>query len=251
MIRYQRQQQLLSYLRLHKSATIKTLSGLLYISEASVRRDIAALEEQGLVRRKYGGVVLAEYEHSVMPLALRDPANAARKEQIARRAADLVEDGMTVMLDASSTARRLLPFLQNKKNLRIITNNASLFDGRTLPHTVHCTGGRYDSEGGAFLGPAAEEFLRSVRADILFFSSQGLDETGVISDASEEETALRRAMLAAAGKKYFLCDSSKLGQRRTFILCTKDELDGVICDGPLPWEESPAGNEIFAAMPQK
>ncbi len=251
MIRYERQQQLLSYLHLHKSATVRRLAEVLYISEASVRRDIAALEEQGLVRRKYGGVVLAEYEHSVVPLALRDPANAAHKEAIARRAAALVKDGMTVMLDASSTARRILPLLQNKKNLRIITNNARVFDGRMLPHNVHCTGGRYDSESGAFLGPAAERFVRSVRADILFFSSQGMDENGVISDASEEETALRRAMLAAAERVYFLCDSSKLGQKRTFILCTKDELDGVICDEKLPWEEAPAGNDIFAPSVQK
>lgn len=233
MIQYERQQQLFNYLKQNKSATVRQLAALLYSSEASVRRDIAALEEQGLVRRKYGGVVLAEYEHSVAPLALRDPANAAHKEQIARRAAELVEDGMTVLLDASSTARRILPFLQNKKDLRIITNNARLFDGRVLPACVHCTGGRYDGENGAFLGPGAERFLRSVRADILFFSSQGLDENGVISDASEEETALRRVMLQAAEKKYFLCDSSKLGQKRTFILCTKDDVDGIICDSAL------------------
>lgn len=236
MIQYERQQQLLNYLKENKSATVRRLAEILYISEASVRRDIAALEEQGLVRRKYGGVILAEYEHSVIPLALRDSANAAPKEQIAKKAATLVEDGMTVMLDASSTARRIVPYLQNKKNLRIITNNARLFDGRSIAATLHCTGGRYDGENGAFVGAGAEEFVRSVRADILFFSSQGIDEAGVISDASEEETALRRAMLSAANKKYFLCDGSKLGQMRTFILCTKEDVDGIICNQPLPWE---------------
>ncbi len=237
MIRFARQQQLYAYLKEHKSATVRALAKELYISEASVRRDIADLEAAGLVCRKYGGVMLAEYEHSVVPLALRDPVNAARKELIAQKAAALIEDGMTVLLDASSTARRILPLLQNKKNLRIITNNARLFDGRSTAATLYCTGGRYDSENGAFLGAGAEEYVRSVRADIFFFSSQGLDETGVISDASEEETALRRAMLAAADKKYFLCDSSKLGQKRTFILCTKDALDGIICDTALPWEK--------------
>ncbi len=228
MIQYERRQQLLGYLKEHKSATVAELSQVLYISEASVRRDIAALEAEGSVRRKYGGVVLAEYENSVVPLVLRDPVNAARKEEIAGRAAALVEDGMTVMLDASSTARRVVAHLEGKKDLRIITNNARIFERCPSGITVYCTGGRYLRENAAFVGAKAEEFVRGVRADILFFSSQGLSETGVISDASEEETSLRRAMLSAAKRSYFLCDNSKRGKEHTFLLCNVEEITGVI-----------------------
>ena len=230
MIRYERQQQLLSYLKEHKSATVAELSGVLFISQASVRRDIAALEQEGLVRRKYGGVVLTEYENSVVPLALRDPANAARKDKIARRAAALVEDGMTLMLDASSTARRIVGFLEGKKELRIITNNARLFERCPAGITVYCVGGRYIRENAAFVGAKAEEFVRGVRADILFFSSQGLSAEGIISDASEEETSLRRAMLDAAKSSYFLCDGTKRGKEHTFVLCSTEEITGVIGD---------------------
>jgi len=228
MIQYERRQQLLSYLKEHKSATVAELAGVLYISQASVRRDVAALESEGLVKRKYGGAVLAEYENSVVPLALRDPVNAARKDVIARKAAALVEDGMTVMLDASSTARRIVGFLEGKKDLRIITNNARLFERCPAGITVYCVGGRYVRENAAFVGAKAEEFVRGVRADILFFSSQALSDEGVISDASEEETALRRAMLEAAKQSYFLCDGSKRGKEHTFILCHVDEITGVI-----------------------
>lgn len=230
MIRYERQQQLLGYLRERKSATVAELSGVFFISEASVRRDIAALEEEGLVRRKYGGVVLAEYENRVVPLVLRDPVNAARKEEIARRAADLVEDGMTLMVDASSTARRIVGFLAGKKELRIITNNARLFERCPAGITVYCTGGRYIRENAAFVGAKAEEFVRGVRADLLFFSSQGISEEGVISDASEEETSLRRVMIGAARRSYFLCDGSKRGKEHTFVLCSTEEITGVISD---------------------
>ena len=236
MIRFERQQQILTYLKEHKSATVRQLAEHLYISEASVRRDIAALEEQGLVSRKYGGVVLAEYENSVVPLALRDPANAARKDEIARRAAGLIRDGMTIMLDASSTARRIVQHLEGKQNLRVITNSVRVFELCPASVTVYCTGGRYVRKNAAFVGAKAVEFIQSVRADILFFSSQGLSAEGVISDASEEETALRRQMLAAAQKRYFLCDSSKIGISHTFLLCTKEDVDGIICDVPLPWE---------------
>lgn len=237
MIRFERQQQILEYLSVHKCAKIAQLAGLLYASEASVRRDIAVLEEQGLVRRKYGGVILAEYEHSVVPLALRDSKNGGVKDIIASRAAQMVEDGMTVLLDASSTARRVAEHLEGKRDIRIITNNARLPERAPANITVYSTGGRYERQNRAFVGAKAEEFVRSMHADILFFSSQGMSETGVISDASEEETALRRVMLSAADRRYFLCDSSKLGIRHTFVLCSKEDIDGIICDISLPWED--------------
>ena len=100
---------------------------------------------------------------------------------------------------------------------------------------VWCTGGLYDRKNHAFTGAAAESFIRSISADILFFSSEGITEDGEISDVSEEETALRRTMLTRAKQKFFLCDSSKIGIRRNFTVCTKDDLDAVICNTKLPW----------------
>ena len=73
-----------------------------------------------------------------------------------------------------------------------------------------------------------QKFVRGVRADILFFSSQALNDEGVISDASEEETALRRAMLEAAKQSYFLCDGSKRGKEHTFVVCNAEEITGII-----------------------
>ena len=58
-----------------------------------------------------------------------------------------------------------------------------------------------------------------------------------ISDVSEEETALRKVMLSRSKKKIFLCDSSKLGQKKTFTLCSKDDIDVIICNKSLPWEQ--------------
>jgi DeoR/GlpR family transcriptional regulator of sugar metabolism len=78
-------------------------------------------------------------------------------------------------------------------------------------------------------------FIRSISADIVFFSSQGISDDGEISDVSEEETAIRRVMLERAKYKVFLCDSSKIGVRKSFRLCSKDDVDRIICDVELPW----------------
>lgn len=238
MIQYERRQQILRYLEEHRSATVKELSACVFASEASVRRDLEALEAQGHVRRTYGGVLLSQYQNSVVPFDLRDADNSTAKEQIAARAADMIPDGSTVMLDASSTARRIVKYLTGRRDLKIITNSQKLFDepvGEGIE--LYCTGGAYRPKNHDFVGAGAERYLLGVTADLLFFSSQGLSEDGEISDVSEEETSLRRVMLARAKKKYFLCDDSKLGVRRVFTLCHKDELDGVICNLPLPWEK--------------
>ena len=166
--------------------------------------------------------------------------DTAAKELIAERAASLVFDGATLILDASSTARRMLHYLNHRHDLKIITNNLQLFNEiGNCDAQLYCTGGTYIRENHAFTGALAESFIRKVSADFLFFSSQGISEDGEITDASEEETSLRRAMMSRAEHTYFLCDASKIGQRRLFTLCHKEELTGILCDAPLPWEENP------------
>lgn len=233
----ERRRQILAILGAERIASVRDLAARLYASEASVRRDVLALEKEGVVRRVYGGVLLSEYENAVVPLAMRDDEHSAAKEALARRAAAMVGDGETLFLDASSTVRRMLRHLGGRRNLTIITNNQRIFDQLgECSARVYCTGGEYSRENHVFVGPAAERFVRSVTADRLFFSSQGLSAAGEISDYSEQETALRRAMLDRSREHICLMDASKLGRSCAFRLCARDEVDAFVCDAPLPWE---------------
>ena len=239
MIQYERKERILARLSRQKSASVKELAEELFISEASVRRDIAALEREGLVTKLYGGVTLSENRNGVIPLSFRDSEHSSEKDAIAAKAAALVRDGDTVMLDASSTVRRMLRYLTDRRDLTVITNNLQIFDDyRSSGIRLYATGGIYHPQNHALIGAGAEQALRSLSADAVFFSSQGISEEGEITDASEEETALRRVMLSRCRQRYFLCDSSKVGVRRLFTLCTKDDLTAVISDKPLPWEKS-------------
>lgn len=234
---YERRNKILEYLKNNRFSNVDELSKLVWSSPSSVRRDIKALEAQGLVKAIYGGVMLPEYQNSVIPLNMRDSAYSAEKEKIAEEAAELVFDGATVMMDGSSTVRRIMKYISGFKDLKIITNNLKIlsdFVGSDVK--IYCTGGLYNAESNIFIGSAAENFIRTVHADILFFSSRAVSNDGVISDVSEEEISLRRAMLEHSQKKVFLCDSSKVGDRKTFTLCHVREVDRVISDKPLPWE---------------
>ena len=239
MIGYERLQKILEYLESKRSATVRELADALYVSEASVRRDIASLEAKGFVNKIYGGVILSKYRGDVVPVNLRDGEHSGVKDELARRAAQMIKSGDTVIIDASSTARRIVKYLGSVRDVKIITNNLRIFGECQNPHIkLYCTGGTYSQSNHALIGPAAENYLRGVSADLLFFSSQGVTEDGMISDVSEEESSLRRVMLERADRKFFLCDASKIGVRKTFTLCRADSLDGVICDKPLPWEQN-------------
>ena len=233
----ERRQNIISLLEHHRALSVKELAAAVYASEASVRRDIDALEKAGIIRRVYGGVMLSTYANALVPLAMRDSKNSTIKEVLAKQAAMLVEDNDTIMMDASSTVRRMLKYLASKKNLTIITNNERIFSEAALCDArLICVGGTYIRQEHDFLGTLAEKNVASLWADKLFFSSQYISNDGEISDNSEETTSLRRAMLQRVATRVFLFDSSKLGKHGLFTLCGKDSVDRFICDCSLPWK---------------
>lgn len=235
MLQFQRQQSILQYLQAHNSAKVAQIAKAIYTSEASVRRDIAAMEAQGLVVRVYGGVLLAQHKNDVIPPALRDGANSAIKEALAEQAASLIHDGDTVIFDSSSTVRRICRHIQKRKNLKIITNNLRICEElRDTDIAVYVTGGEFFKKRDCFLGPYAERFLSSVNADSLFFSCKGLSSDGFLTDVSEDEISMRTVMLRQATNSYFLCDSSKLNTRCSFTLCHASDVTNILCDVELP-----------------
>ena len=219
-------------------STVKQLSELVWSSESSVRRDIKALENAGYVKQTYGGIVLVDAKTDVVPIGLRDSENSAVKEKLAREAVRYIRDGDTVFMDGSSTVRRIVKHASHFKNLKIITNNVGVFNEcKEEGIKIYCTGGLFLPKSNICVGPGAEQYVSQIHADVLFFSSQAISTDGRISDSSEEETALRRIMLRNAKKKIFLCDSSKVGETRTFFLCDRTDVDRIICDTALPWEK--------------
>lgn len=239
MIIYERQQIILNYLKENEFATIKELSKVVWASESSVRRDINTLKQQGFVTQIYGGVALSDALNHVVPISFRDLSNSAVKDELAKKASEYIFEGATIFMDGSSTVRKIIKYINGFKNLKIITNNMLIFSECINPNvTLYCTGGIFNKKNNIFFGHSAEKYISNMTADILFFSSQALSASGEISDISEEETSLRKVMLSRAKKKIFLYDSSKIGLNKTFKLCDKKDVDLIICDKSLPWENN-------------
>lgn len=230
----QRQEEILAVLRSYGTVSVSRLARELYASEATIRRDLSDLEQQGLLRRVHGGAVLLGGGEQEIPLYLRERERHLEKSKIAQQAASYVRNGATILLDASSTVLHMVPLLARFSDLTVITNSPKTSLALAEYHIKnYCTGGLLLDNSLAYVGSRAERAIREIRADMLFFSCRGLGLDGRLSDSALDETSIRQVMLEHSQLHYCLCDSSKLGKDYLHTLCRAQELTALLCDKPV------------------
>jgi len=231
----ERQKQILSILNDRSFITVQELSDLTFISPSSIRRDLTYLQNNGLVKRLHGGVSAVSPVTNVASFYDRTRKNTKEKRLIAQKASALLKDGQTVLLDSSSTATFLLPYIAKHPNITLFTNNlATAIHAIELGIHTHCLGGHAIGGSTALSGTETFTALANLTVDVLFFSSQSLDKEGYISDTTEEENYTRKLMLNSAKTKVFLCDGDKFNTQSTYRLCNLNEIDYAVLDIPYP-----------------
>ena len=232
MYEYDRLREILNILAEHKSTSVHALAQKLYVSDATVRRDLNRLEKQGQVRRVFGGVILIESDQTDMSFYGHTTLDTD-KEEIAIKALNFIKNGDTLMLDASSTSNALIRHLKRFRDLSVITNSAITIGGlQELDARVFITGGYMPRNCQGFVGSYAESMIRNFNADMCFFSCSGISMDGRVSNTTSEEIAIRQLMMRHSRKRILMADSSKFGQEHTFNLCTLDDIDVLISDAP-------------------
>ena len=208
--------------------SVRELASRLYVSEMTVRRDLLALERQGIVRRYRGGAVLST-AGSEMPISRRFFVDEDEKKELGKQAERYLFDGMTVYIDSSSTCQYIIPHLASFKSVTLITNSVSaLLSAAKLSLSCILLGGRYYGRDMCFVGEHAEEMAGRYHVDVAFFSTLGLSPSGAITDPDADQTAVRRAVMRTAEKSVFLFEESKLGKTYLYHLCDRKEADGVL-----------------------
>lgn len=229
MYNLERQEEIIKILEKNKSIGVTELAKLLYVSPPTVRRDLEVLSKQGKVQRTHGGVVLRKVSDAEIPLMFREDQNNESKKLIAEKASKLIHDGNVIFLDASSTVSYLIPHLERFNDIIVVTNSPKTsmkLGERNIKN--YCTGGLLLIHSVAFVGSETEKFIRNINADIFFFSSRGYTENGMITDSSEREVTVKKAMFKNADKSYYLCDSSKKNRKYAFNICGVKDVDGII-----------------------
>ncbi len=236
MIPFERRQQILALLQEQPGIKVSELARQLDVSEGTIRNDLSALEEEGRLTRVRGGAVPRHGHRFISSLfAEHARTHAEAKRRIARYAAELVEDGDSILLDASSTVFALVPHLHNRHNLTIVTNGIevalALASNRSL--SVILVGGVMRSDGTSVVGHLGEKILDELHFKMAFVSCSGFSVEAGLTEVDIQEVQLKKKMVRSADRVIALIDSSKFGRVDLTSFASLEQIAHIFTDDAL------------------
>lgn len=233
----ERKKQVLDYLKQHQRATVKELSLLFNVTEATLRSDLSVLENEGHIQRIHGGAVLVDDTSSEYSFHVRATKNRQEKESIGKKAADMLENGQCILLDASTTGIEMARALKNRKvRLTVITNG--LYTAMELQDnpeiTVIVTGGILRVGSISLEGTLSKHIFNEINVNMAFFSARGFTFEDGLTDFNMYEVELKKMMVASSPHVVALLDHSKIGKSSLASFAKPEEVKTVITDQKTP-----------------
>ena len=206
------------------------LTAELDVSADTIRRDLRELDEAGLLRRVHGGALPRHGDAA--PFQARARRAPEAKASIARRAAECVHDGQTIVLDGGTTTLELARALRDDLRARVITTSPpialALADHPGLEVTI--VGGELRPDSLVTVGAVAVDALRMIRADIVFLGVCGLHPEIGVTTADLEERHVKAAMIDGAGEVVALADHDKLGTAMSVVVAPLSAVTRLVTD---------------------
>lgn len=235
----ERRGRLASVLRREGYVSVADLARRLDVSEATIRRDLVALERENRITRTYGGA-LSEYDALFMPFYQRNMQNREKKRTVACLAADELKPGQTVFLDAGSTVYGLAERLaeQEMRSLEVVTSSLPVAEVLASHEfeKVHLLGGRLLPHQLIVVGPGVSLSLSAWRFDQAFLSAEGADDVG-LWNSQDEISDFQRHVCGRSERTVFCVDSTKLGRAAPSFLLPWSQVGLLITDdGSKGWE---------------
>jgi DeoR/GlpR family transcriptional regulator of sugar metabolism len=216
--------------------SVDELSHKFDTSEVTIRKDLASLEANGLLLRRYGGAIALPKE-VVNDELMADVSN--RKKMLAKSAAELIRDHNRIVIDSGSTTGAMIPELNNKHGLVVMTNSlhvANALNALENEPTLLMTGGTWDTRSESFQGQVAESVLRSYDFDQLFIGADGVDlERGTTT--FNELVGLSKVMAEVSREVILMIESDKVGRRIPNLELSWQQIDVVVTDVRLTDEQ--------------
>ena len=217
-----------------KNGGVKTsdLSNMFSVSEMTILRDLEMLEQQGILKRVYGGAVNLKNPIKELSVILRKQLNAKEKNIIAEKAAKLISNGESIFLDSSTTAFALSKKLGPKTGLTIITNGLELLNELKNNSSINlfCPGGELQLSTMSFIGTCAEDYLKEHYVDKAFVSASGVSLQSGITVENAVQAAIKKIMFKNSLSRIILVDSSKFDVVRLSKVCALEDINTVVTD---------------------
>jgi DeoR/GlpR family transcriptional regulator of sugar metabolism len=233
----ERRNMIMQKLNEDKRVTIKELSKEINVSEATLRTDLAKMEEEGLLLRTHGGAILADANlDNETSFKTRERKNKSEKSVIAKKASELIISGQCILLDASSTALELARILIDMPiRLTVVTSgiNTALELNEHPDITVILLGGIVKRGSFALEGSLGIDILKKINVDMMFTSANGFSIESGLTDFSVYEVELKREMVKASNHVVALLDHSKINKNSIASFASTNQIDTIITDADM------------------
>ena len=236
-----RRQRIAEFLHHHGAVTLQQLAEALHVSLSTLRRDLDALAEEGVVERTHGGAILRHLQYSTFEpnIAAARDLSPREKRLVGAAAADSLVPGQSVIFDSGSTVLEAARAVVARKiPIVAVTNDieiAQVLNGSPLVQ-VHIFGGQLRPGSNTVVGEQVQNAAKLICADVLFFGAHAVTDN-IVSETSPEVAAVKRALMRSATSCRLLVDASKFRPRVFMTVCDVSEIAEVITDEGAPQEE--------------
>lgn len=229
----ERVKRITAYIEEKGSAQVKELAEYQQVSEATIRRDLIDLENQGSIKRTHGGAVIVTHSTSFERVYQEKMGmQAAEKKRIGLAALSCINDGDTIFVDTGTTTYQLARRLEEKKGLTVITNDLCIASTIVLNASSELivTGGIRRDNYNVLVGSITENFVRRLRLDKVFLSADAVDREFGVSNANFIEAEVKSLIVQAGKEVILLADKTKFGKTALARVCDISEIDRIITD---------------------
>jgi DeoR family fructose operon transcriptional repressor len=234
----ERQRATAAQVHQHGRVDVADLAATYGVSVETIRRDLQALEEAGVLRRVHGGAIALGRVSFELGLADRDVSMTSEKERIAKAALPELDGASTILLDAGTTTARLAELLPTDTPLTVVTNSLPI--AMTLSSRRNITavtlGGRLRDRTGSTVDAFALSALAGIYVDVAFLGANGISVERGLTTPDQAEATVKSAMVRSARRAVALVDSSKAGTDHFVRFAGLDEIETVITDTGLDVE---------------
>ena len=229
-----RRSAILQILRQNSNVSVSELSAQFGVSEVTIRKDLNLLKERNLLVRTRGGAIMHEVgnQDDDTNIRFKRLAHYREKQAIGRAAADLIEEGDTIIIDSGTTAFQVAANLHKFQNLTVLTNALNVAQ-EVLSYkrfNVILLGGNIRNSSESVVGALAESNLKMFYCDKLFLGVDSFSTENGLSTPSIEEANINQIMISRSRKVIAVFDSSKVNKRSLAFITTLDNIDAVVTD---------------------
>ncbi|ATD55044.1 DeoR/GlpR family DNA-binding transcription regulator [Clostridium chauvoei] len=249
MLAIERRQKIVEIIQEEKKVLVQELAINFSVTEETIRRDLEKLEDQGILKRTYGGAIVNEGTNVDMPLDMREVVNKGGKLKIAEKVAEEIKDGETLMLDSSSTAFYVAKCLKkNNKKVTIITNSfkvvTELQDVKDI--NLILAGGTFRLSSKSFVGKWAENVIKNYYVNKAIICCKGMDINRGVMDSNEQEAEIKKYMAKCSNQVVLVVDKVKFDKSSFVKIMDFKDIDIIYTDEKISeeWESTLKINKV-------